>query len=240
MKLNEKIKNLKSYVQRNQRKCILIMCCVVIVGGLVAGTLAWLTSMSKPIVNSFIGSDLTIDLQETTGADNGYQFQMIPGDEIEKNPKITVFENSEACWVFLQVKESSAQGHGSGLTLSIGGQNVVRTEKYLTYELEDLWTLMSESDAAAAGFPVNDLIKYYYCKVGTEGNALPEAQTLPILKNEKVYVNFNLVNQELTDTQLNANPVRISFKPAAVQQMGFSNPVDAGAEVSNLFTATAD
>ncbi|MBR3844239.1 MAG: hypothetical protein IKM39_01895, partial [Clostridia bacterium] len=59
-----KIADIKSYIENNKKKFLLMMSSIVIMGGLVAGTLAWLSSMSGPIVNNFIGSNLEIDLAE--------------------------------------------------------------------------------------------------------------------------------------------------------------------------------
>lgn len=242
MKVKEKFQNAKQYVQAHQRKVILIMCCVVIFGGLVAGTLAWLVSMSGPVVNSFIGSNLEIDLAEEAN-----NFQMIPHLEIAKDPKVTVKANSEACWLFLQVKESAAQANGSGITVKQGDANVTRNGsdyKYLDYQVIagtdefNGWTLMTEQQVTAAGFPKTDndgsVNTYYYRKVGADGTALDADQTFDILVDNQVTVEDYIINQELTVSQLTANPVKITFTPVAVQRLGFDF-TGAGQEICNQF-----
>ncbi len=244
MKLKERIADVKFYIQHNQKKFILMMCSVVIMGGLVAGTLAWLSSMSGPIINNFIGSELEIDLAEVAGEvdeETGeHVFQMIPHLEISKNPVVTVKADSEACWLFLQVKESKAQANGSGITVTISGEEVARTGsdyKYLEYGIRDSWTPMTETEVTQAGFPTetDGSITYYYCKVGDDGTALASDEERRILVDDKVTVRDCIINQELSETQLTTNPVTISFKPVAVQRLGFETVVAAGQEVSTLF-----
>ncbi len=253
MKFKEKIENAKSYVQRNQKKVILLVCCVVIIGGLVTTTLAWLTAKAGPVVNNFIGSELEIDLAETAT-----EFQMVPHLVIPKDPTVTVKANSEACWLFLQVKESAAQAKGSGITKVQGGLVTQRTGegyKYLKYEVlpatsndhtGEGWIPMTEQQVIDAGFPATSddgsVNTYYYRQVGEDGTAISTDLTYEILttlENEvsvrnKVMVNDYIINDELTESQLTANPVKITFTPAAVQRLGF-NFTDAGKEVAQFF-----
>ena len=68
----------------------------------IGGTLAWLKAETKPVVNTFTYGDINIDLSETTGN----EYKMIPGNDITKDPKVTVEANSEACWLFVKVEKS--------------------------------------------------------------------------------------------------------------------------------------
>ncbi len=68
----------------------------------IGGTLAWLVDKSDEVVNTFTYGDINIDLSETTGN----KYKMIPGNDINKNPKVTVEANSEACWLFVKVEKS--------------------------------------------------------------------------------------------------------------------------------------
>ena len=243
--VKEKIANAKAYFKNNQRRMILLVCSIVVVGGLVTGTLAWLSSRSGPVINNFIGSNLEINLAEEAA-----KFQMIPHLEIEKDPVVTVEANSEACWLFLQVKESDAQANGSGITEIQNGVETVRTNKsesdlykYLRYDIIigsnefDGWTKMTDDQVVAAGFPTvsddNSVNTYYYRKVGEEGTALDSAESFNILVDNKVIVNDYIINDEF-ESQLTVKPVTITFTPAAVQRLGF-NFTDAGKEISQFF-----
>ena len=68
----------------------------------IGGTLAWLIDESDKVVNTFTYGDINIDLSETTGE----KYKMIPGNDITKDPKVTVEKDSEACWLFVKVEKS--------------------------------------------------------------------------------------------------------------------------------------
>lgn len=69
----------------------------------IGGTLAWLVDKSDAVVNTFTYGDINIDLSESTGD----EYKMIPGNDITKDPKVTVEANSEACWLFVKVEKSA-------------------------------------------------------------------------------------------------------------------------------------
>lgn len=68
----------------------------------IGGTYAWLTDNTPSIKNTFTVGNIDIDLVETKT-----DFKMVPGTQIEKDPKVTVKANSEACWLFVKVEEST-------------------------------------------------------------------------------------------------------------------------------------
>ena len=69
----------------------------------IGGTLAWLVDKSDAVVNTFTYGDINIDLSETTGN----EYKMIPGNDITKDPKVTVEKDSEACWLFVKIEKSA-------------------------------------------------------------------------------------------------------------------------------------
>lgn len=90
----------------------------------VSGTLAWLTAKSDTVVNTFTTSDIEVKLEETKGATvtGGKEFKMIPGYDLEKDPKATVLEGSEDCYLFVKLEKSS------------------NFDTYLEYAIADGWT----------------------------------------------------------------------------------------------------
>ena len=70
---------------------------------LVGGTIAWLMTKTESVVNVFTYGDINIKLEETTGEN----YKMVPGKTIKKDPKITVLADSEDCWVFVKIDEST-------------------------------------------------------------------------------------------------------------------------------------
>lgn len=84
----------------------------------VSGTLAWLTAKSDTVVNTFTTSDIKVELKETTGT----EYKMIPGYTIGKDPKATVLEGSEECYLFVKLDKST------------------NFDDYLEYTIADGWT----------------------------------------------------------------------------------------------------
>lgn len=80
----------------------LVLALTLLVAGVVGGTLAWLTDRTAEVKNTFTVGDINIDLTETTA-----DYKMVPGNTIAKDPTVTVKTNSEACWLFVKVTEST-------------------------------------------------------------------------------------------------------------------------------------
>lgn len=80
----------------------------------VAGTLAWLQDETVTVQNTFTTSGIDIELDETgtnlnsSTSQKEKSFKMIPGFTISKDPKVTVKANSETCYVFVEVIESTS------------------------------------------------------------------------------------------------------------------------------------
>lgn len=93
----------------------------LIVCATVAGTLAWLTDTTDPVVNTFTVGDINITLTESENLD----LKMVPGQTITKDPKVTVKAGSEACWLFVKVDKS------------------VNFDGFMTFEMADGWIALS-------------------------------------------------------------------------------------------------
>ena len=102
----------------NMKKVLAMMLAVLmIVTATVAGTVAWLIDNTAPVVNTFTTSDVDIELTETTGEN----YKMIPGQPINKDPKVTVLADSEACWVFVKIeKTENYDSFMNGYTVAAG------------------------------------------------------------------------------------------------------------------------
>lgn len=104
------------------KKALFIMLsAALIVCATVAGTLAWLTDTTDPVVNTFTVGDINIELKETTGE----TYKMVPGIELVKDPTVTVKAGSEACWLFVKVDKS------------------VNFDGFMTFEMADGWIALS-------------------------------------------------------------------------------------------------
>ena len=102
----------------NKKIIATVGACALCLGLGVAGTLAWLTDKTESVTNTFTTSNVDITLTETTGPN----YQMIPGFTITKDPKVTVNEGSEDCWLFVKVEKSS------------------NFDTFMTYTIADGWT----------------------------------------------------------------------------------------------------
>ena len=104
----------------------IVACAAILVAGSVAGTFAWLAMKTESITNTFTAGDIEITLEETKGTQgnsvNNRSFKMVPGQTIEKDPTVTVEANSEACWLFVKIEEST------------------NFDDYLTYAMAAGWT----------------------------------------------------------------------------------------------------
>lgn len=147
----------------SSRTFIAMLALVLVIGCAVGGTVAWLVSSTDPVVNTFTYGDINITLEETTGT----SYKIIPGVDIEKDPKVTVKANSEACWLFVKVEET--------------GTFVANK---VTYSIADGWT---KGDGTK--IPAN----VYYRVV----DAVTDDTDFAVLKDNKIYVSEELSKSDI-------------------------------------------
>ena len=144
----------------------------------VAGTVAYLTAKTSPVENTFTVGNINIDLKEhdyipktdgtgTLDTDTEVveekDYKMVPGNTMPKDPFLRVNANSENCWIFVEVVESTTP--------------VLAT--YIDYAVADTWTELSGVTGPNGG-------KVYRYKEEVKLNA--DAQTFDILAGNKVTV----------------------------------------------------
>ena len=147
----------------SSRMFIAMLALVLVIGCAVGGTIAWLTAQTDPVVNTFTYGDINIDLKETTGND----YKIIPGVDIEKDPKVTVKANSEACWLFVKVEQE--------------GTFVANK---VTYSIATGWT-----QGDGTNIPAN----VYYRAV----DAVTSDTDFAVLKDNKIYVSEELSKSDI-------------------------------------------
>lgn len=98
-------------MKRRNTLYVLIAVLAIAISGSIGGTLAWLIDSTDEVVNTFTVGNIDITLKETGASQNDdiweKSYKMVPGNVIEKDPVVTVLKNSEKCYVFLQIIESS-------------------------------------------------------------------------------------------------------------------------------------
>lgn len=104
-------------MKTKSKALLLALCAVLLVAASVLGTMAYLTSRAE-VTNTFTVGSVSITLdeapvdangKETTGArvtTNSYK--LMPGHEYDKDPTIHVAQNSEDCWLFVQITDEIA------------------------------------------------------------------------------------------------------------------------------------
>lgn len=90
---------------------------LLVIGAAVAGTVAWLTDKTVTVKNTFTIGNIDIELKETQRT-----YKMVPGQTIDKDPKVSVKAGSEDCWLFVKVEE---------------GNNVAN---FISYSIASGWT----------------------------------------------------------------------------------------------------
>ena len=101
-------------------------------GGIIGGTVAWLTDQTPRTENVFTVSSVDVELGETPA-----QYQMIPGWTTDKDPAATVTADSEDCYLFIKVEET-------GGNVTVKGREYT-FHSFLAYALEESWLALDET-----------------------------------------------------------------------------------------------
>lgn len=166
------------------KKKILAACLVVclLATAVIGTTLAYFTDTTDTVKNTFTVGKVDIELTETTGA----SYKMIPGTELSKDPKVTVKDGSEDCYVFVKVEETDLTKYieytvDSGWT-KLDGVNGVdnvwyREAKNVTADTE--WSVLTDNkvtvkstvtDIAVGDHPALSFTAYAIQMASFEGN----------------------------------------------------------------------
>ena len=101
-----------------RKALMLILCAALLVSATVMGTLAYLTSQTDTVTNTFTVGNVAITLDEakvdvygvkdgnTRVTENNYK--LIPGHTYVKDPTVHVTAGSEKCWLFVKVVDEIA------------------------------------------------------------------------------------------------------------------------------------
>lgn len=152
-------------MKARSKALLLALCAVLLVAVSVLGTMAYLTSETQVITNTFTVGDINIALTETKPESK--QAKIIPGVDIEKDPKVIVKANSEACWLFVKVEQT--------------GTFVTDKVTYSVMTGADGWTALTDNPGV------------YYREVG----AVTSDTSFDILENNKVTVSDTLTKADV-------------------------------------------
>lgn len=117
-----------------KKKGLIISLSLLLVLCFAAGaTLAWLLDTTDPVVNTFSPSNIDITLVESDSDDadadaTKNSYKMLPGTAIKKDPKVTVLEGSEACWLYVKVIKNALVDDYLTVTMANGWTQITGTD----------------------------------------------------------------------------------------------------------------
>lgn len=112
-----------------RKSLILAACAIMLVCATIAGTLAYLTD-TKYVTNTFTVGNVDITLNEAAvnpdgtyvtdvnNRTNSNEYHLLPGHTYTKDPKITVSEGSEDCYLFVKVENGLEDVEGTSTIAS--------------------------------------------------------------------------------------------------------------------------
>ncbi len=118
----------------SKKTLLMALAVTLATSGVASGTLAWLIDRTPEVTNTFTYGDINITLDETdTNIDddedpNTNEYNMTPGANINKDPKVTVLAGSEDSWVYVKLEKSE------------------NFDDFMTYEIADGWTALPGYD----------------------------------------------------------------------------------------------
>lgn len=184
-----------------KRSIALVVAIALLLGCAIGGTLAWLMDETDTVTNTFSTSTIGVELKETTT-----EYKMVPGWEINKNPKTWIAEGSEAAYLFINVVEST------------------NFDDFMTYAIADGWTLLGSDSAKQGSYITTDNTTpdsyVIYREVTTKD--LGEDKAFDILNGNKI-----VVKGEVTKEMMTANDFEqptLSFKAYAHQLWKTNEP----------------
>lgn len=176
---------------------VLVLAAVLVFGCAVGGTLALLVDKTDTVINTFTAGNVNITLTET---DDGVlsegnpnllanSYKMVPGNDIAKNPTVSVLEGSEACWLFVKIDKSNT------------------LDTYISYTVDSEWIQLKDNGD-------NNVDGVYYIKIDA-----PSAESVySVLEENKVTVK-NVTKDQLDDlSEDDAVAPTLSFTAYAIQQ----------------------
>jgi hypothetical protein len=198
---------------------VLLLALVLLIGCAAGGTLAWLMMKTDPIENTFSAANINITLTETANTDSDdadttpdlWVGKLVPGTEIDKDPKVSVVAGSEACWLFVKVETA-----GGNVTV---GSKTYGFSDFVTYSMASGWTEVPGTTGV------------YYRQVDADTAAA--GTSYDVISGNKVSIPVT-VTKAMLDLATGAKAPSLTFTAYAIQQEGFDTPAAAWIEAQKL------
>lgn len=166
------------YSKKNSSRKVLavLLCVVLLIGGAIGGTLAYLMTNTQPVTNTFVAGNIgNLTLAETKGD----SFIVTPGVNITKDPTVTFNGNNVDAYVFVKVEETGWTVSDNGLTYSC-------VDSKVKWEIDAGWIYLGNG--------------VYYREVAADTTpALTDAEKYPIIKANTITVDSTITQENLDD-----------------------------------------
>lgn len=196
---------------------VLVFCCSV------AGTLAWLTAKTDPVVNTFTIGDINIELwepkydQATNKLDRNTKvksntYKIVPGSVLLKDPYIEMKAGSEPCWLFIKMEK----------------KNFINGISY--GDIYDKWTaLPGETDVFYREYTPEKSPEYF------DTNGVTTQNSIPFFAVPEITISGEITKEDL---QAIDGTVELNFTAYAIQYSGFDTVEAAWKEVNSTYHVT--
>ena len=206
-------------MKTTKKALLALVCAVALVFGSVFATYAYLTSTTDVVTNTFTVGKVEITLNEAPVDENGKEitgdrviantYKLIPGKTYDKDPRVTVSDDSDDCWLFVTFKESN---------------NDLDNGKIIVYENNwDGWTKHKEE---------NGTVIYYREVLKADKDRSWVLLTENKDEEGKPYnieINEALSNETMPES---GKTPSLEFKAYAIQKAGFETAELAWAELT--------
>lgn len=208
-------------MKTKSKALLLALCAVLLVAASVLGTMAYLTSQDQ-VTNTFsVGSvSMTLDEQDVKpdgtkdiknedgdtlnalGRVQANEYHLLPGHKYIKDPIIHIAENSESCWVFVEV------------------ENGIDAYEAETTTGEDAYTDIAGQITANGWKPLDGVANVYYMEYSKNqpDNDLEVFQEFKVADNAEKVEGWSSIAP---------NKTKINVTGYAVQKDGFDTAIKA-------------
>lgn len=202
------------------RMFVTLVAVMLVLGGAVGGTLAWLTATTDTVVNTFTVGDIDIDLTETTGS----EYKLMPGEKVAKDPMVTVKAGSEKCYVFVKVEASAAMKaamENNVIEWYVDALPRYTDGKWTKLEgvTEDIYYLVANASTADQDF---------YILGGEED-----------YRNGRLIIPGNVTAEDIAEVEA-IGDTTLTFTAYAIQYEGITSAADAWAKLKSAEAAGGD
>ncbi len=212
----------------NKKMIALLLAAALLIGGAVGGTVAYLTRKTETVKNVFTFGNVGIltltesnDDGTATGNADEYQYTVIPGAGINKDPKVTytvsdnadndnVADNDVAVYLFVKM-DIKGWTTNNNLTFTASTTNIPVAMSF-------------EIDATNWTYLTNDGTSYVYYKPLNEKTGMSATSILKAQNSATITVNSAIKETEI---QSLAESLGIDFTAYAIQQATFNNSPSA-------------